>query len=118
MNPITRRSVVAGLTAAAALGATVIGAGTAQAVQATWTCQPATVYAVGEVTGIHCNGLSTGGQGGLAVGFIYNVGNVQPLARCNRWTWQSEQPYDPQYSVSGANCVNPTTGQPVAPPIQ
>jgi hypothetical protein len=115
MNRIARRSVIAALAAAAALGATVLSTGTAQAVQATWTCQPATIFAVGQVTGLHCSGLSTGGEGGIAVGFIYNSGSVQPLARCTRWTWQSEEPSDPQFSVGGTGCVNPTTNQPVQP---
>lgn len=115
MKPIARRSVVATLAAAAALGATVLGAGTAQAVQASWTCQSVSVTAVGVVSGFHCTGVSTGGQNGIAVGFIYNAGSVQPFARCTRWTWQSEEPSDPQFTVGGSTCVNPTTNQPVQP---
>jgi hypothetical protein len=115
MNSIGRKSVIAALAAGAALGATVIGAGTAQAVQASWTCQSATIVAVGQVSGFHCSGISTAGQGGLAVGFIYRTGSVQPMARCTRWTWQSEEPSDAQLAVSGTGCVNPTTNQPVQP---
>jgi hypothetical protein len=108
--------VIAALAGAAALGATVVGAGTAQAVQASWTCQSVSVTGVGLVSGFRCNGsTNTGIQGGLAVGFIYNSGSAQPLARCTHWTWLSEEPSDPQFTVSGTGCVDPTTNQPVGP---
>jgi hypothetical protein len=116
MKPIARRSVVAALAATAALGATVLGAGTAQAVQASWTCQSVGVTAVGVVSGFHCSGsTNTGIQGGLAVGFIFNSGSAQPFARCTHWTWQSELPSDPQFAVGGSGCVNPITNLPVGP---